>query len=98
MAATGDVVSSGSWNKWFRAGTGSWSAASTMGYPNYFGTACYEAWSWCGEYGLGDLLLDVRPALQGVCEITDDHSGCTVNGSWRLTIHIADDRQTACGF
>ena len=90
-------MTSGSWNKWYRNVSGAWSGPTTAGSLNYFGGDCYETWSWCGEYGLGNLLLDVRPSGPAACEIADDNSGCN-GGTWRLTIRVSSDRAAACGF
>jgi hypothetical protein len=46
--------------------------------------------------GLG--ALAIRPQQGNICEIyLDERGGCSI-GDWQLTIKIAGDRQSACGF
>jgi hypothetical protein len=91
---------SGGWSKWWRNSSGgaAWSGPTTGSYPNRFGQNCFESYDWCVEDGLGAIQdLAVRPRQSSTCEAYyASRGGC--GGDWQLTIKIAGDRQTACGF
>ncbi len=89
---------SGSWNKWFRSQSSPWSGPITTAFSNSYGTSCAQTWSWCPDFGLGNLFHRILPAVTSTCEIVEGSSPVCSNGTWRMTIRISEDRMTACGF
>jgi hypothetical protein len=94
----GAFTSSGSWNKWYRDGTGPWSGPTTASFTNYVGAYCSEKWAWCPDYEMGSLMLYVRPGGPSSCEIAQDFPAVCGAGAWRLKVRISEDRFVACGF
>jgi hypothetical protein len=102
---------SGSWNKYSFIG-GSWSAADTTGYNNWFGkAACGQVDDWFPDWGLGggDIQIAIDPG-SGCC--TNDlgqpggehfdgsgtSDSCGIGHNAVITILVGPDRASTCGF
>ena len=97
-APTGSIVTSGTWNKWARTNAGAWSAATTAGFTNYFGTSCGSlAYDWCSEWGVGGrnfAYLSAHNDGQG----ESFASAWSQGANWIITVSIGGSRQATCGF
>ena len=97
MALGGGLQVSGPWQKWFRLTNGDWIGPETSELPNSYGQTCGRVYSWCPEWGLGGMSYWIdRAGTTNTCEVRNTAHGC-LSGD-RLTIRIAADRMTACGF
>ncbi len=95
-APFGAIEYSGSWNKWYRPPGGGWTGPFDISSVNFFGTSCSAPYSWCTEWGFGDLFLWIDPAATTTCELSNDSLGCGNGG--RLRIRVGPTRITTCGF
>jgi len=95
LAPTAGAATSGSWEKWYRAGTGPWIGPDTAGYENWFGNECSDVYSWCVEAYLGGHVPGVAPSFTGICEVFDVID-CG-DGAW-VSIAVGETRSAACGF
>lgn len=95
--STSTTTTSGSWQKWYRTERGSWSAATTSAYANYYGPGCdSNQYSWCSEWDLGGLRLVASPANPDAGE--SYASGWSYGEGWDVEIAFAATRLEACGF
>jgi hypothetical protein len=96
LAGGSSTATSGSWNKWHRSQTGSWTGPVTAGYLNYFGSGCASsAWNWCSEWGLGSRYLGVMPGRSG----GESYASTFASGSgWEFTLKTGGARADVCGF
>ena len=98
-AGVAGIVTSGTWDKWYRPQGGSWTGPDTGGYQNRYGNSCNGKWSWCSERDLGSMKLVVAPGRSDACEAQDHVPSPTCgDGTWVLTIKVRPSRQAACGF
>ena len=101
-AATGQIVMSGTWNKWTLEDT-TWTDEGTAGNDNRYGSDCGSDYGWCSEdFGTPATRGAVRPGLTDDCEasIYNTSGGTVTCGTpdWTLTIHVGGSRLAACGF
>lgn len=96
LAGGSSTVTSGSWQKWHRSTSGSWTGPITSAHANYFGSGCASnAWNWCSEWGMGGRSLGVMPGRSG----GESYAGGFASGAgWQFTLKIAKTRLDACGF
>jgi hypothetical protein len=94
---TGSWVDSGNWNKWSRATAGSWSAATTDAFTNYFGDPCIGAYSWCSEWGLEGRELGIFPEYPGSSG-ESYASEWSEGANWVVTVNVGGSRRATCGF
>jgi N-acetylneuraminic acid mutarotase len=97
LASTGGLAVSGGWNVWYRESGGSWTGPVVDEFQNYFGDQCLRTYSWCPEVLLGDRSIAINPDDLTACEASDLINGCG-GGELLLSITIARDRSSACGF
>ena len=99
-ATAGQIVSSGTWNKWYGE-DGVWDPAVTTGHDNRYGGDCGGDYAWCSEDG-GTVARRgaVSPGQTDDCEASLHDGGGTIFCSIVevLTISVADTRLDACGF
>jgi hypothetical protein len=98
FAPSSGLAMSGPWQKWSRSEGGAWSSPITQGFKNSYGSECLpgSTLAWCSEWDLGERFLAVMPANTG-----GDESyalGFSNGRNWKVTVRIAPDRRTACGF
>ena len=97
LAVSGGSVPSGTWNRWYRNGTGPWAGPVTDPYDNLFGYNCADIYGWCPEPGLGGRSPAILPSLTFECEVADLVLQCG-DGTWSLTLKVGKSRIAACGF
>ena len=99
MYASGNTyLMSGDWNKWSRPEGGSWSEPTTTPYYNFFGASCDNAaYSWCSEWGVGNMYLATMPA-DGYGYGESYASDWSYGAGWKVVIRTGATRGEACGF
>ena len=95
LAASSGTVVSGAWRKWYRVDGGAWIGPTTDGFENWYGALCTGPYSWCSEYDLGGHVIGVDPGQLRICEGFDY---ITCEDGALLTLSVAPDRLSACGF